>query len=175
MWQLRRRSVTAAYVALATACVLCSCGPTVTWIHEGPHEIDVRAKSFPEPPSDAANIYVIGRGHCLGPVSEVFLDGESVGVIDAHKYRLVSISPGKHSVGAGWGAVRDSMELTAEGGKRYFVSITIEGGIWSESHESVVGMADSEGRNLVLQSTLAGELRGVMGPPVSPSHNETGP
>ena len=169
MWQQRRCAATLAYVGLAITCVLCSCGPDVRWIHEGAQEIDVRAKSFSAPLPDVADIYVIGRGRrWLAPHSEVFLDGEKVGVIGARKYRLLSVFPGKHSIGAGWGRVRDSMELTTEGGSRYFVSITLEGGIWSESRESVAAMREEEGRNLVLESTLAGELRGAVGAPVVP-------
>ena len=167
MWWQRGYAAILTCIGLPMACVLCSCGPDVMWIHAGPKELDVRAKSFSVPAPDAADIYVIGRGRrWLGPVSEVFLDGERVGVIDAGKYRLLTVSPGKHSVAAGWVDVRDSVEITAEGGKRYFVSVTIEGGIWSESRESVATMQEDEGRNRVLESTPAGELRGIVGAPV---------
>lgn len=149
-------------------CAAGACGPEVIWIHPGPEELDASAKTFSVRP-DAGSIYVVASGYeWIGPFAEVFLDGNKVGPIDAGKYRFLSVRPGEHRVGAGWADVRSSVELAVEAGAIYFVRVTIEGGIWNESTETVEVIEEAEGRKLVRDATLAGELRGVLGSPVRP-------
>ena len=141
-------------------CAMCSSCMTIRWVETAPQVLDARAKSFSVSP-DSASIYVV----CLegwwvfGRFFAVFLDGANVGILDDGKYRLLIVTPGKHSVGEGWqGGVEQSVDLTTEAGNNYYVRITQKGG-----RGIIETIGEEEGRNLVRKSKLAGQWRNIAG------------
>jgi hypothetical protein len=143
-------------------CASCSSCFAITWVETAPHKLDLRAKTF-SPAPDTSNVYVIYLGSFWG-VRAIFLDGTEVGVLDGRRYRLLEVPPGKHSVAEGWATAHQTVTLSTEGSKNYFVRVTEHGAAWL-GHQSyaieIVG--DDEGRNLVSQLELAGQWRSVAG------------
>jgi hypothetical protein len=150
------------YCACILVCALCSSCFTIRWVETAPDSLDVRAKAF-SASSDTSNIYVIylGSGWC---VRAIFLDGAEVGVLDKRRYRLLEVTPGKHSIAEGWSTAHQTVTLITEAGRNYFVCITEHGAAWL-GHQSytieIVG--DDEGRNLVSKLKLAGQWRSGAG------------
>jgi hypothetical protein len=144
-----------AILVLVGVLFLCGCGG-YHYVHLAHPLLDSQAKLF-APAENQSNIYVVRSGGGVMVYCSVFLDGKSVHPLQPSQYRLLKVAPGNHAIGTDG----DTVSLTTEAGKNYFLRLSFHGNqwldLWPKCRLEIIG--EQEGRNLVLQSRLAGELR----------------
>ena len=156
---MRRAPTYCAYVLL---CALCSSCFTIRWVETAPHELDARAKTF-SASSDTSNIYVIYLGSGWN-FHAIFLDRAEVGVLNRRRYRLLEVTPGKHSVAEGWSTANQTVTLITEAGRSYFLRVAEHGAAWlGRQRYTIEIVGEDEGRKLVNELKLAGEWRSCTG------------
>lgn len=149
----RRRSratMTTIFFAAFVAAILCSCAT----VPMASASADASAKRF-QVPLNKSRVYLVrASGFAPGVVFSVSVDGRKVGLLPARTYLLVEVEPGDHSFIAAGHENEDSVALTVESGKAYFLRVGPRPG-WLFARAAIYEIPEAEGRQVVLHASLA--------------------
>lgn len=118
-------------------------------------EKDTLSKTFAEPTSDKAGLYVF-RNSLKGQtvLKAVFLDGIEIGETTNKVYFHMKIIPGSHKLSTKSGFSDDTVTFQAEGGKNYFARHYIKLGILAGA-AGIEMVNEEKGKKQVLQCKQA--------------------
>lgn len=119
-----------------------------------PPSADAAAKQF-QVPADKARIYMVRpSGVAPAVLFKVQMDGRGVGLLPVHAYFIADVDAGEHTFAASGNENEDSVTLTVENGKAYFLRVGPRPG-WLFSRVAIHEIPEAEGRRVVLGASLA--------------------
>ena len=118
-------------------------------------EQDAVSKTFPQPASDKAGLYVF-RNNFMGKALKkaVSIDGVLIGRTANKTYFYKSITPGKHTLSTESEFGDNSVAFQAEGGKNYYARQYIKMGVFVGG-AGIEMVSEDEGKREVLECELA--------------------
>jgi hypothetical protein len=117
---------------------------------------DITSKEFVVPPGKAL-IYVVRDGGFIYGAYQLFriiLDRRDYGPLAEGTYFVFPVDPGPHAVMAAWKQNMESVQIPANAGSIYFVSV--QSGIsWVNTTVSVSALSDEKGKAAILAAKMA--------------------
>ena len=117
---------------------------------------DITSKEFVVPPGKAL-IYVVRDGGFIYGAYQLFrisLDRRDYGPLAEGTYFLFPVDPGPHAVMAAWKENVESIQIPANAGSIYFVSV--QSGIsWVNTTVSVSALSDEKGKAAIRAAKMA--------------------
>ena len=117
---------------------------------------DITSKEFVVPPGKAL-IYVVRDGGFICGANQLFrvsLDRGDYGPLAEGTYFVFAVDPGPHAVMAAWKENAESLQIPANAGSIYFVSVQSSIS-WVKTTVRVSALSDEKGKAAILASKMA--------------------